>query len=140
VTSRPIKSVAADSNALLSAVAGRAARRIFAKAADLIVVTTADNIDEVEEYLPEFAERYKLDRDLLVDVLGLLPVEIYSEAHYITHLSEARKLLSSRDPDDVALAALALKLQIPVWSNDNDYRGFPFGCFTTAQLIKALGI
>lgn len=140
MTSGPIKSVAGDSNVLLSAVAGRAARRIFEKAPDLIVVTTTDNIEEVEEYLPEFAERYKLDGDLLVDVLGLLPVEIYSEADYITHLSEARKLLSSRDPDDVGLAALALKLQIPVWSNDNDYKGFPFGSFTTAQLIKALGI
>jgi hypothetical protein len=40
VTSPPIKSVAADSNVLLSAVAGKAARRVFAEVPELMVVTT----------------------------------------------------------------------------------------------------
>ena len=44
-------SVAADSNVLLSAIAGKAARRVF-EAADLTVVTTVQNIDEVREYIP----------------------------------------------------------------------------------------
>jgi predicted nucleic acid-binding protein len=140
VTSRPIRSVAADSNVLLSAIAGQAARRVFEKAPHLVVVSTLHNKEEIEQYAPEFAERYGLEEELILDVLELLPVEFYSETDYVRHLPEARKLLASRDPDDVALAALALTLEIPIWSNDRDYESFPFGVFTTAQLLKALGV
>jgi len=37
-------------------------------------------------------------------------------------MGEARRHLADRDPDDVGLAALALHLEIPVWSNDKDFR------------------
>lgn len=139
MNSPQIKSIAADSNVLLSAIAGRAARRVFERN-DLLVVTTDFNIAEVEEYLPVFANRYNLPESLLSEVLSLLPIEIHSESTYGTHLEEARVLLSQRDPDDVALAALALKLAIPIWSNDRDYEAFPHGMFTTAVLIDVLGV
>lgn len=107
---------------------------------ELIVVTTEFNEAEVDEYLPYFAQRYALPEDILSDALALLPVRIYSAREYASHLSAAQRLLSGRDEDDVALAALALKLQIPVWSNDNDYAAFPTGVFTTAKLLKVLGL
>ena len=138
MTSPNIKSVAADSNVLLSAVAGRAARRVFENT-ELIVVTTEANIAEVREYVPEFAARYDLPEELLLEVLALLPVTVYAEHEYASELAAARRLLSQRDEDDVALAALALKLGIPVWSNDRDYEDFPNGVFTTAVLLKVLG-
>ena len=137
MSSRNIKSVAADSNVLLSAVAGRAARRVLA-VEELIVVTTEHNISEVLKYLPVFAKRYALPEDLLLQSLALLPVEVHSERSYSSELSAATKLLANRDRDDIALAALALKLQIPIWSNDRDYEHFPLGSFTTAQLLKIL--
>lgn len=59
MTSPPLRSVAADSNVLLAALARRAARRVFDYAPDLIIVTTEQTIAEVEEYLPEFAARYE---------------------------------------------------------------------------------
>jgi len=31
-----------------------------------------------------------------------------------------------------------LKLRIPVWSNDNDFTNFPYGRYTTAELLKFL--
>lgn len=58
------RSVAADRNVLLSALARRAAWKVFEAAPDLIVVTTEETIAEVEEYLPVFAERYGLDIDV----------------------------------------------------------------------------
>jgi len=137
VSSPSIKSVAADSNVLLSAVAGRAAQRVLA-IEELIVVTTEHNISEVVKYLPVFAKRYVLAEDLLLQSLALLPIEVHSERSYSSELSAAKRLLASRDPDDIALAALALKLQIPIWSNDRDYEHFPLGSFTTAQLLKIL--
>ena len=132
-----IKSVAADSNVLLSAIAGRAARRVFA-VEELIVVTTEHNLAEVMEYLPMFAKRYALAEDLLLQALALLPIEVFSEHEYAGELLAATKLLATRDKDDIALAALAMKLKIPIWSNDRDYEHFPLGTFTTAELLKIL--
>lgn len=137
MSSLNIRSVAADSNVLLSAVAGRAARRVLA-VEELVVVTTEHNISEIVEYLPVFAKRYALPEDLLLQSLALLPVEVHSERSYSSEIPRARTLLADRDPDDIDLAALALKLQIPIWSNDRDYEHFPLGSFTTAQLLKML--
>lgn len=140
MTSKTIRSVAADSNVLLSAVAGKAARKVFEKAPELTVVTTEDNFVEVEEYLPEFAKRYSFEVEFLLETLELLPVDRYTERDYISHLKEARRYVEHRDPDDVPLAALALKLNIPIWSNDNDYKDVPLDVYPTAKLLKILGL
>ncbi|SRR5581483_3009844 len=140
VTSLPLRSVAADSNVLLSAVAGRAARRVFEHAPHLIIVTTEVSIAEVEEYMPEFAERYKLDLDTMYGALGMLPLVRYIESDYISHIKKARRYLAHRDADDVALAALALKLHVPIWSNDNDFKEVPLEVYPTAKLLKILGL
>lgn len=106
----------------------------------LIVVTTEYNIAEVREYVPEFAARYQMPEESLIEVLELLPITIYAEHEYADRLGAARRLLASRDEDDVALAALALHLSIPIWSNDRDYEAFPTGIFTTAKLLKIIGV
>ncbi len=137
MTSQSIRSVAADSNVLLSAVAGRAARRVFAST-ELIVVTTEQNVREVEEYVPRFAARYHFPEEVLFEVLALLPIRVYPNRDYADQLIAAHRLLAKRDEDDIALAALALHLNIPIWSNDHDYEGFPTGVVTTAVLLKVL--
>jgi predicted nucleic acid-binding protein len=139
VTSPNLRSVAADSNVLLAAIAGRAALRVFDRP-KLQIVTTDANVVEVRENIPEFAARYGLAEEELFEALAVLPVEIYSKGQYATHVFEARSLLAERDPDDVPLAALALKLGIPVWSNDRDFDAFPTGVYSTAKLIKVLGV
>lgn len=139
VSSPSIRSVAADSNVLLSAVAGKAAKRVFENA-ELIVVTTEQNVAEVKEYVPEFAARYELPEELLLEILALLPITVYAEQQYADKVPTARQLLAARDEDDVALAALALKLEIAIWSNDRDYEHFPTGVYTTATLLKILGV
>ena len=140
MTSLPIKSVAADANVLLAAIAARAAARVFAERPDLIVVTTEITLGEVHKYIPEFARRYNLDIDELHEVADNLPVQRYKEPAYRSHLAQARHHLGHRDPDDVALGALALKLNVPVWSNDNDLRELPLTVYTTAMLLRVLGM
>lgn len=132
-------SVAADSNVLLAAVARRVAWRVFA-AADLVVVTTEATLAEVHEHAPVFARRYRLDLDVVEEAIELLPVERYSESDYASHLDEARRFLAWRDPDDIHLAALALKLGVPIWTNDDDLRELPLTIYTTAELVKILGV
>lgn len=139
MTSPNLRSVAADSNVLLSAIVGKAAIRVFDDPV-LVVVTTQDNVAEIVEYLPEFAAKYELSEESLLEVFERLPIQVFGKRQYSTHVFEARSLLGERDPDDVPLAALALKLGIPVWSNDRDFDNFPTGVFSTAKLIKVLGV
>ena len=124
---------------LLSAIAGKAALRVFGQP-NLIIVTTDENVAEVLEYVPEFATRYGIPEETLLDTLALLTFEVYPKRDYATHISAARALMADRDPDDVPLAALAMKLGIPIWSNDRDFEDFPNGVYTTAKLIKLLGV
>jgi predicted nucleic acid-binding protein len=139
VTSPNLRSIAADSNVLLAAIAGRAALRVFDRL-ELQVVTTEENLVEVREKLPQFAARYGIAEEELFHSLALLPVTTYVKRQYASHVFEARSLLAARDPDDVPLAALALKLGIPIWSNDRDFDDFPTGIYSTAKLIKVLGV
>lgn len=109
-------------------------------AEDLTIVTTEHNIAEVIEYLPEFARRYGLDENVLRETVHLLPVEVYAKAQYASHLVAAKLLIGHRDEDDVHLVALALMLQVPVWTNDRDFSNFKRGVYTTATLLKVLGV
>lgn len=113
---------------------------MFAERPDLIVVTTEITLGEVHKYLPEFAARYGLDVDELHEIADNLPVQRYKEPAYRSHIPQARQHLGQRDPDDVALGALALKLNVPVWSNDNDLRELPLTVYTTAMLLRVLGL
>lgn len=110
------------------------------KAPDLIVATTEVAIEEMHEHAGEFADLYKLDVDTLHAAIEALPVERYSETDYISEVKQARKLIAQRDPDDVHIVALALKLGVPIWSNDGDFRDLPIEIHTTARLLKILGV
>ena len=107
---------------------------------ELIVVTTEHNVGEVEEYIPEFAARYNVPEELLIEVLEVLPVIVVPKAEYVFEIPAAEAFIADRDEDDVALAALALKLRVPIWSNDRDYESFAHGWYTTARLLKVLGV
>ena len=56
-TSNPLRKLAADANVILSAVAGKAALRVFLKE-DIEIVTTQFNINEVRGYLSVIAAKY----------------------------------------------------------------------------------
>lgn len=95
---------------------------------------------EVYEYSPLFAARYRIPLDVFQETIVGLAIRLYDESEYRSHLDEARRYLEQRDPDDVALAAPALKLNIPVWSNDNDFRELPLPVYPTAVLLRMLGV
>ena len=132
-----LKRVAADSNVLLSALIGMAALEILTHP-DIEVVTTRFNLDEVEEYLPRLAAKYRLDEKSLILQLKMLPVISFNPPHYENHRRRAQKYLKDRDPDDIHLAALAFKEDIPIWSNDKDLSVLPMPVYTTAQFLKIL--
>jgi len=107
---------------------------------NLVVVTTEAILHEVRKYLGGLSRKYERDPTESEKALGLLPIEVYGELDYRSHLPEATRYLAKRDPDDIALAALALKLSIPIWSNDKDFRVVPVALYPTAKLLKVLGL
>ena len=137
MTSESLKRAAADSNVILSAVIGKAALRIFVRP-ELELITTQFNLQEVEEYLPRLAQKYRLDERALFWQLKMLPIHVFAEKYYKSHLEKAERLLSGRDPDDIHLLALALKESIPIWSNDHDFEKLSIPVYTTAKFLKAL--
>lgn len=136
-TSIPLKKLAADANVILSAVAGKAALRIFLKE-NLELVTTEYNIEEVKEYLSVISEKYGLGMEILESQLRLLPLKVYPRNFYEDSINKAKNKLSGKDEDDIELLALAMKLKVPVWSNDNDFKHSGVEVFTTARLLKIL--
>ncbi|HEV3216251.1 MAG TPA: PIN domain-containing protein [Vicinamibacterales bacterium] len=72
--------------------------------------------------------------------MAALPVTVVARSGYERHLPEAERRIGKRDPDDVEVLALALDLNLAVWSNDNDFEDDGVDWHTTAELLKALGI
>lgn len=132
-----IDGVVADANVLLSAIVGKAALRVFTDF-PVPVHTTQFNADEVLEYLPGMAKKYDLPDDLVLLQWHLLPMLVHQQYEYILHLDEARLALSKRDPDDAHPLALAMELDLPLWTNDKDLSGHGVECLTTAVLISRL--
>jgi hypothetical protein len=100
----PIVGVVADANVLLSAVVGKAALRIFAEF-HLVVHVTQFNAEEVAEYLPYMAGKYKLDAELVEMQWKLLPVRIpRASEHFLNRASQSLCLCNrfiSSIPDKV---------------------------------------
>ena len=74
------------------------------------------------------------------ETLASLPIKLYRKRQYRGRIPQARSYLQERDPDDVALAALASKLQILIWSNDRDFESLPIEIYPIAKLLKVLGL
>lgn len=141
MTSKPGESsvarVAGDANVLLSAILGHKALAVFTRF-NLEVVSTATVLNEVRKYLPKVAEAYGIAPEALESQFRLLAVREFSPSVYKDRIAEATRKIGWRDPDDVELLALALALEIPVWSNDNDFKEVGVEWYTTARLLKKL--
>ena len=139
MTSKLAGRIAADTNVLLAAALGTAAARVFSSS-NLRVVTTETNVQETIRLLPRLSKRYGLEPSSVEANLVRLPLEAFAAPAYESHLEEAARYLAERDPTDIPLAALALKLEIPIWSNDRDFEELPVIAYPTAKLLKILGL
>lgn len=132
--------LAADANVLLSATIGGRAKLVFSHPHVGQIFTTEHTIAEVQEYALVLGRKKRLPSDVLLLAVAALPVNIVSRSRYAKSIPAAEKHIGRRDPDDVELLALALQLEIPVWSNDKDFGGLPIELFTTERLLRQLEI
>lgn len=132
--------LAADANVLLAAVLGGRAGLILASTEIEEIFTAEVTFAEVEEYAAVLAKKRRLSTDLLLLAVTSLPVTIVDRAAYANSLSEAKRRIGRRDPDDVDILALAIQFRLPVWSNDRDFEDCGIQWYTTEDLLRKLGM
>lgn len=132
--------LAADANVILSALIGGRAQLVFASPKVSEILTAEKTLAEVEEYLFVLARKRRLAEDVLLLALASMPITLVAQREYERSLSLARKRIGHRDPDDVDILALAIELEIPLWSNDKDFTGTGVQLLTTENLLRRLGL
>jgi predicted nucleic acid-binding protein len=132
--------IAADANALLAAVLGGRANLILQHPEIEEVVTAEECMDEVQEYTPILARKKSLREDVLLLAVATLPVTVIERKDYAPGMAEASRRIGQRDPDDIPILALALTLNVPLWSNDKDFKDVGMDLYTTERLLRRLGI
>lgn len=132
--------LAADANALLSAVLGGRAKLILEHPRVAEVVTAEETFAEVQEYAAYLAKKKRLSVDLVLLAVTTLPVKVVERPVYAARMREAARRIGKRDPDDVSILALALSLHVPLWSNDKDFKDAGVEWYTTEALLRRLEI
>ena len=136
-TSRRPDRLVVDANPILAALLGGQARRLLLEAPIREFAVPETVLAEVTEHLPRLALKLGMGPSLLHYALDLLPLRPYPPRAYRASVVAARKQIADRDPDDVDVLALALRLDVPVWSNDRDFEGTGIERMTTAELLSA---
>jgi predicted nucleic acid-binding protein len=119
-TSRRPGRLVVDASPILAALLGGQARRIFFEAPIREFAVPELVLSEVREHLPRLALKLGAVSTFLEYALDLLPSRPYPARAYRDSTAEARRRVERRDPDDVDVLALTLRLEVPLWSNDRD--------------------
>lgn len=93
---------------------------------------------EIAEHLPKLAAKRGLDATLLFAALQAMPIDWKLPDDYEDQREQAQQRISHRDPDDWPTVALALKLELPVWSQDKDMDDAGLQVLTTGELLDAM--
>ncbi len=138
-----MRRIVVDASVLLAALfKDGSVRDILLNTEDVTFFGPSYIAGEVERHLSEVAERAGLPRgtveSVLADVLSaieLVPPGIYSFA-----LGEARNLAAAAHAKgDEDYIALALALEAPIWTLDNDFRRVPqIQAIATGDILRLL--
>jgi len=112
--------IVSDANPLLSALLGGRARDVlfFPR---IVFYSPQHTLFEVEKYLTNVAQKIGQPEMALFREFELLPVVAVQPQQYDSQLERATQLIGQRDPKDVHVLALALELDVPIWSEDRDF-------------------
>lgn len=128
------KGLVLDANILIRAVFGRRVREILERFEDRAPFFSPDVcFEDARRYIPDLCKRKRLIATVPLKVLDhvsrlVLPVglDLYSEWE-----QEARQRIGHRDPNDWPVVAVSLLLNLPVWTEDQDFFGAGVATWTT---------
>ncbi len=135
-TSGPPVRLVVDANPILAAALGGQARRVFFEAPVREFAVPEVVLAEVREHLPRLAGKLGTMPAFLEYAVELLPLRPYARTRYRRTIAEARRLIGHRDPDDIDVLALTLRLRAPLWSNDRDFAGAGVEQLTIPDVLK----
>ena len=134
-----IDAIVADANPLLSALLGGVAREVLFSE-KLAFYSPQHTLFEVEKYLSQVAQKIGQTELALFREFQLLPVTAVQPRQYDSQTERATQLIGQRDPKDVHVLALALELNLPIWSEDRDFEGLPdVAVHRTAHMLALIG-
>jgi predicted nucleic acid-binding protein len=126
-----------DANILLRAVLGTRVRYILEEYEDEARFCTPDVcFGDTQRYISIISADRKLDAGLGLAVLEQIGriVEQVDRSLYEENEAAARKRIESRDPDDWPIIAVALLLDLPIWTEDQDFFGTGIANWTTDRV------
>lgn len=127
-----------DANPVVSALLGGTAREVIFSGR-FVFYSTQHTMFEVATHLPVMARRLGLQEIHLFHEFQLLPIIACQPDQYDSYLAEATRPVGNRDPNDVPILALTLRMQCPLWTEDRDFDGIPaISIRRTADLLTLL--
>jgi predicted nucleic acid-binding protein len=126
-----------DANILIRAVFGVRVREILEKYEDEAKFYTPDAcFQDAQKYVPIVAKDRRFDIDLGLSVLDQVChiVERVDRSLYEEYEAVARERIGARDPDDWPVVATALLLDLPIWTEDQDFFGSGIATWTTDRV------
>lgn len=136
------KGLVLDANILLRAVFGQRVRQILERYETNARFYTPDVcVREAQQYIPDISRRRRIDASLGQSVLGQICriVQQVDRSLYEEHQSTALERVRLRDPQDWPVVALALLLDLPIWTEDRDLFGSGVATWTSDRVELYLG-
>jgi predicted nucleic acid-binding protein len=91
---------------------------------------------DARKYIPDLSERRGFDPAIGLSVLEEIGrmVEPVDRSLYEDFENLARERVHTRDPDDWPIVAVALLLDFPIWTEDQDFFGSGVATWTTDRV------
>jgi len=94
-------------------------------------------IEELQRYSEEVCLKAKVSKEKFLEDISLLPEIIEFRTPLPSFKEKAKKLIL--DKEDAPFLALAMEINIPIWSNDTHFKQQPIvETFTTKELAENL--
>lgn len=131
-----------DANILIRAVLGRRVLSLLEAYADRVDFLAPEiAFIDASVYLPEILVSRGISPEIATRLLGVealarLPMLVTPTPHevYADLEPEARRRLQGRDEADWPIAALALRLGCPIWTEDRDFFGIGIATWTSDRV------
>lgn len=119
------------------AVLGRRVRELLETYEDTVSFYSPDVcFDDARHYLRDLSEKRGLDPEAAYAVLQQLGrmVQLVEASLYADYEQAARERIELRDPADWPVVAVALLLDLPIWTEDQDLFGSGLATWTTDRV------
>lgn len=126
-----------DANILLRAVFGQRVLQILESYENEASFYSPEVcFQDARRYIPDLSGRRGLDSDLGLSVLEEISrvVQPVDQSLYEDFRKVAMERVQPRDPDDWPVVAVALLLDLPIWTEDQDFFGSGIATWTTDRV------